>query len=109
MSVTARSFAMHRDAERGSRGSEGVAFVIMPGGEVGHIYFYCWEYGLCWDSFEEVGVGMFPDPQPDGLIEPATLVQICEAGLSSKVDFFYGVTRDAGSQNWRIERRVEAP
>ncbi|GAA4783970.1 hypothetical protein FRX94_04700 [Corynebacterium canis] len=80
-------FFVHRDEGADERQSDGVHLCVIPSREDGKVCFYCNEYMLIWDSLEDVGE--LEDAIPiDGetKIRPATLVEVCEAGLADLVD-----------------------
>ncbi len=78
-------FVVH-DLEMHERQSDGVELCIIPEFYNEKIYFYCSEYQIFWDDIEKIGLGdQCCNFQLKGSIRPASLTEICRAGLSNYV------------------------
>ena len=81
------AYFIYQDNEAIGRQSDGVEFCLIPEFNDNHIYFYCAEYMVFWDSIENVGnLSLSKDYKLRNKIVPATLVEICNNNLISYVN-----------------------
>ncbi|MBZ4134893.1 hypothetical protein JYG55_20055 [Escherichia fergusonii] len=79
-------YFVHRDKNAIERQSDGVEFCIIPELYDGKIYFYCHEYDIFWRSIKDAGdYTKCCDFHLNGLIHPATLIEISNADLISYI------------------------
>lgn len=79
-------FLIH-DKNMDERQSDGVELCLIPELKDDKIYFYCSEYSLFWDSIDHVGdFERCLKVNLECKIRPATIVEVCNNGLSKYID-----------------------
>jgi len=82
-------YFIHYDLTMNKRQSDGVEFCVIPDFNDQKIYFYCSEIDVFWSDIEDAGDNQkckSLDKRARKRIRPATLEEICNAGLIGYVD-----------------------